>query len=94
MGYFRFHRSIGNKFFRLNFSKRGMSITQGIPGLHINVPLSLKRRSMLTLGLPGSGLSYRQPLGRGRRRTTSGYDLISVLLGWLIIGAVLYWLFS
>jgi hypothetical protein len=68
MGYFRFHRSIGNKFFRLNVSKNGFSSTVGVPGLHLNTPLigKRRRRSMLTVGLPGSGLSYRQNIGRAR----------------------------
>jgi hypothetical protein len=65
MGYFRFHRSIGNKFFRLNVSKSGLSLTSGVPGVHVNTPIvsTRKRKGMVTLGLPGTGLSYRQQIG-------------------------------
>ena len=61
---FRFHRSIGNQFIRLNLSKTGFSLTSGVPGVHINVPLTgRKRRMMSTLSLPGTGLSYRKSMG-------------------------------
>lgn len=65
MGHFRFRRSIGNKFFRLNVSKTGLSLTSGVPGAHLNTPLigRRKRKSMITLGIPGTGLSYRQEIG-------------------------------
>ena len=70
MGHFRFQKRIGGKFFRINLSKTGISTTSGAPGAHLNIPLisSRKRRSMITLGMPGTGLSYRQPLGGSRRR--------------------------
>jgi Protein of unknown function (DUF4236) len=56
----RFRRSVGNKFFRLNFSGSGISVSTGMPGFHVNTPLisSHKRGRRLTMGLPGSGFSY------------------------------------
>jgi hypothetical protein len=88
MGYFRFHRSIGNKLFRLNISKGGFSGTVGVPGAHLNVPLvgRRKRRSMATFGIPGTGLSYRQQIGKAR----AGGDSIPFFkqLLFFIIGAI------
>lgn len=87
MGHFRFHRSLGNKFFRLNVSKSGFSVSGGVPGAHINVPLSgsKKRKPMVTVGLPGSGLSYRQTLGSGYRGAEQfipfHQELIYVIIG-------------
>lgn len=86
MGYLRFHRSIGNRFFRLNVSKTGLSVTGGVPGAHVNVPLTgRKRRPMGTLGVPGTGLSYRQQLDNVPRRYVWAFAIgaaIFVLLWW------------
>jgi Protein of unknown function (DUF4236) len=72
----RFRRSVGNKFFRLNFSNSGFSMSTGCPGFHVNTPLTGQRRGRrLTMGLPGSGFSYsvqesttRQPRPCRRRQ--------------------------
>jgi hypothetical protein len=57
---FRFRRSFGNKFFRINLSKSGVSASTGVPGFILNNPLIGKRRrgQRLTVGLPGTGMSY------------------------------------
>ena len=70
MGHFRFRRSVGTSLVRFNVSKTGTSITTGVPGAHLNVPLlgGRKRKPMITLGMPGTGLSYRQPLGGSTRK--------------------------
>jgi hypothetical protein len=92
VGYFRFHRSIGNKFFRLNISKRGFSMTSGVPGIHVNTPLigRRKRKSMLTVGLPGSGLSYRQSVGRPRGGGTDVSQIILVIIGLSVLAVLLF----
>jgi hypothetical protein len=57
---FRFHRSL--RLFpgiRLNFGKRGLSVSAGAPGATINFS---KNGTMLTVGVPGTGLSFRQQL--------------------------------
>jgi hypothetical protein len=67
MGHFRFRRSVGPKWLKLNVSKTGTSITAGAPGFHVNTPLSgRRRRSMMTIGLPGAGLSHPQEIGESR----------------------------
>ena len=90
MGHWRFRRSVGPKFLKLNVSKTGLSMTSGVPGAHVNVPLAgRKRKPMVTLGLPGTGLSYRQPLGgrRGRAPATSSPDLD--IVPWVVAGVIL-----
>lgn len=106
MGHFRFHRSIGNKFFRLNISKRGMSISGGVPGAHINVPImGRKRQAMGTLSIPGTGLSYRQRLGSaggssGSRRSGIGpgnadiplnQQILFFFIGFVVIAGIWWW---
>jgi hypothetical protein len=106
MGHFRFHRSLGNKFVRLNVSKTGLSLTSGVPGAHLNVPLiGRRRRMMVTTSLPGTGLSYRQPIGNpiGRRSISSSnqsspvtgmaYALVFIFQ-FLVGAAILWWIFS
>jgi Protein of unknown function (DUF4236) len=51
---------------RLNVSKSGLSLSLGPRGLSFNVGLMGKRRqrpNTLSIGLPGSGLSYRAEIG-------------------------------
>ena len=101
MGHFRFRRKVGP----FNVSKTGISSTMGVPGAHLNVPLvdwsGRKRNSMITLGLPGTGLSYRESLGTGtrRRRRSSSSQIdpplsqqsLAAVVGFIIM-VVLYFL--
>ena len=60
MGFFRFRKTIPlGKFFRINVSKTGTSLSAGRPGATINVR---KDRVDGTVGVPGSGLSYKERL--------------------------------
>jgi hypothetical protein len=60
MGFFRFRKSIPlGKFFRINLSKTGTSLSAGRPGATVNVR---KDRVDGTVGIPGSGLSYKERL--------------------------------
>ena len=54
----RFRRSIGNKFFRLNFTKTGVGVSAGVPGFRKSWHSSGRRTT--TVGLPGSGLSWQK----------------------------------
>jgi hypothetical protein len=61
----RYRKSLGiaGNFVRLNVSKSGLSTSIGVPGCHVNVPLTGQKRSpRLTVGVPGTGLSYSQNL--------------------------------
>lgn len=60
MGYFRFRKTF--TIFpgvRVNLSKTGVSGSLGGNGATLNVG---KRGEMVTVGIPGTGLSYRTPL--------------------------------
>jgi len=60
MGFFRLRKTIPlGKFFRINVSKTGASLSAGRPGATINVR---KDRVDGTVGIPGSGLSYKERL--------------------------------
>ncbi len=47
---------------RLNLSKSGIGLGVGRPGLRLG--MDAKRRKYLSVGLPGTGLSYRTSFGR------------------------------
>lgn len=60
MGFFRFRKVIPlGRFLRINVSKTGPSLSVGRPGATVNVR---KDRVDGTVGLPGSGLSYKERL--------------------------------
>jgi Protein of unknown function (DUF4236) len=92
VGHWRFRRSIGSKFLKLNISKTGFSITGGVPGAHVNADLSGRRKKafMNTFGLPGTGLSYRTS-SYGPSKGTNNYDSTTVIL-WIIGLVVLAYL--
>jgi len=94
MGHFRFHKSYGGKLVRFNISKRGTSLTTGVPGFHVNTPLlgSRRRRGMMTFSLPGSGLSYRQPIGWGRKPSEAEGGTMSIIIIVFIVICVAMWL--
>ena len=58
MGFFRFRKIISlGKFARLNISKTGISTSVGRPGATLNIKGD---RIDGTVGVPGSGMSYRE----------------------------------
>lgn len=60
MGFFRFRKVIPlGRFLRINVSKTGPSLSVGRPGATVNVR---KDRVDGTVGIPGSGLSYKERL--------------------------------
>lgn len=64
---FRFRRSV--RLFpgvRLNLSSKGISTSIGVRGASVTVG---PRGGHLNVGIPGTGLSYRQPLGRPSGRS-------------------------
>ena len=60
MGFFRFRKIIPlGRFLRINVSKTGTSLSVGRPSATVNVR---KDRVDGTVGIPGSGLSYKERL--------------------------------
>jgi hypothetical protein len=51
----------------LNLSRSGVSATVGVPGMRV----TLGRRPALNVGIPGTGISYRESLGRAPHAPTS-----------------------
>jgi tetratricopeptide (TPR) repeat protein len=69
---FRLQRSIRlGKFVRLNISKSGVGVSMGVPGLRISTG---PRGANFSAGIPGTGLSYRQKLGGGKRAKSKKVD--------------------
>jgi len=93
VGHFRFRRSAGlDKFVRINVAKTGMSVSVGRPGARINYDLSgtRERPARATLGLPGTGLTYRHDFSQRQlpNLNTKPYTIA------IIIGSLLTWLFG
>ena len=85
MGFFRFRKTISlGKFFRINVSKTGASLSAGRPGATINVR---KDRVDGTVGIPGSGLSYKERLSN---RGCASVVLFALMLASTLAG-VLVW---
>jgi hypothetical protein len=63
---FRFNRRVPTPFGRVNLSKSGVSLTEGVPGAHLTVG---RRGVRASLGLVGSGFGWFTtiPWTRGRR---------------------------
>lgn len=72
---FRFQKRVGiGPGMRLNLSKSGVSASAGGNGATLNVG---KNGPMVTLGIPGTGLSYRMQVGPGL-----------IIMGLLLVTAV------
>jgi hypothetical protein len=92
MGYFRFRKTFSIlPGVRINLSKTGVSSSLGGHGATVNVR---KNGPMVTLGVPGTGLSYRTPLGT---TLLVGLMLVAVAVGiaYLLapdsVRAILHW---
>jgi hypothetical protein len=84
MGFFRFRKVVSlGRFVKLNLSKTGASVSVGRPGATLNVR---KDRVDGTVGVPGTGLSYRE------RLSNRGCAALFVGVGGLVLGAGAWWL--
>ena len=85
MGFFRFRKSIPlGKFFRINLSKTGTSLSAGRPGATVNVR---KDRVDGTVGIPGSGLSYKERLAN---RGCASVLVFALMLSSALAGVVVW----
>ena len=85
MGFFRFRKIIPlGKFLRINVSKTGTSLSVGRPGATVNVR---KDRVDGTVGVPGSGLSYKERLSN---RGCASVLVFAVMLAASIAAVVAY----
>ena len=62
----KFHKkqSIFGDLIRVNASGSGLSLSIGVPGFRVHLPLSGYRKPGITTGIPGTGLSHSQKLGK------------------------------
>ena len=89
----RFRRSIRlAPGLRLNLAKRGGSVSVGGGGASLNIGRDGTRG---TVGLPGTGLSYRENISRRRQRGGLGAMLVGLaviaLLAWIALHALFVW---
>jgi hypothetical protein len=85
MGFFRFRKIIPlGRFLRINVSKTGTSLSVGRPGATVNVR---KDRVDGTVGIPGSGLSYKERLSN---RGCASVLVFAVMLAASIAAVVAY----
>ena len=85
MGFFRFRKMIPlGKFLRINVSKTGASLSVGRPGATVNVR---KDRVDGTVGIPGSGLSYKERLSN---RGCASVLVFAVMLAASLAAVVAY----
>ncbi len=91
---FRFNRRVSTPFGRINLSKSGVSLTEGVPGAHITIG----RTPRITLGIPGSGISWTETMERGRRapvgapqpsQPRSGWTVALIVIGLLVVPAII-----
>jgi hypothetical protein len=91
---FRFSRRVSTPFGRINISKSGVSLTEGVPGAHVTIG----RTPRVTLGIPGSGLSWTETMELGRRRSSapqspaqprSGWTVALIVIGLLVALAII-----
>ena len=86
---FRFNRRIGIlPCLRINLSKSGVSLSAGVRGAHITVG----RTPRITLGIPGSGISWTEAMEHGRRAPPTAQP-VQPRSGWAILGWVALLLF-
>lgn len=62
----RFHKSKGllGDLIRVNASGSGLSLSIGVPGFRVQLPLGGNRKPGITTSIPGTGLSHTQKLGK------------------------------
>lgn len=63
---FRFRRSIGNRFFRLNFTKTGVGASAGVPGYRKTWHSTGRKTE--TVSIPGTGMSWQNAETAKQRR--------------------------
>jgi Protein of unknown function (DUF4236) len=88
---FRFSRHVGIlPGLRVNLSKSGVSLSAGVRGARITVG----RTPRITLGIPGSGISWTETMEHGRRAPQRGAPQpVQPRSGLAILGWVMFLLF-
>lgn len=61
---FQKRKSLLGDLVRVNASGSGLSLSIGVPGFRVHLPLGGNRKPGITTGIPGTGLSHTQKLGK------------------------------
>jgi hypothetical protein len=89
---FRFRKRIRvAKRLYVNLSKSGTSFSIGQRGATVN--LSKRRGPTLTVGAPGTGLSYQTRLGKRRSSPGVAPSLVMVALSVGVAALIFWWIF-
>ena len=70
---------------KLNISKSGLSLSVGKKGAHVTAGTS--GRKSVSVGLPGTGVSYTKVIGKGSKRRTLGFLFTAVVIAGALIAA-------
>ena len=81
---FRFRRRVGLPGLHLNLSRSGVSATVGLPGFR----LTLGKRPAINVGIPGTGISFRESLGSTRPAAPTPPATRHVHVRWWVILAI------
>jgi Protein of unknown function (DUF4236) len=76
---FRFSKRLSTPFGRINIGTRGVSLTEGVRGAHITIG----RTPRITLGIPGSGISWTETMEHGRRAPQGAPQPAQPRSGWV-----------
>ncbi|WP_421523054.1 DUF4236 domain-containing protein [Pseudomonas yamanorum] len=78
---------------RINVSKSGVSTSLGGKGATVNLS---KRGTRVTTSIPGTGISASKLYGAGKRDAAPAppTPVWAHVVTWLIIAAVIWWIFS
>lgn len=86
----RFQRRVSLGGLHLNFSGSGLGLSVGTRGARFGV--SSGGHAYSSVGLPGTGLSWRAYSHDGHRSQGPHAEWLSHLVGWLIVLCLLRWL--
>ncbi len=74
---------------KLNISKSGLSLSVGKKGAHVTAGTS--GRKSVSVGIPGTGMSYTKTISGGSRKKTLGIAFTAVVIaGAVIMGIIKY----
>lgn len=71
---------------KLNISKSGLSVSVGKKGAHVTAGTS--GRKSVSVGLPGTGLSYTKSLSKGSKKKSLGMGFTAVVIAGAVIAAI------
>lgn len=80
----QYRRSIKVGGIRLNLGSKSWGISTGVRGLRVSA--NSKSRNHVSVGIPGTGLSYRQRLGlTPKQASQEKIPLRQTIIGWLVL---------